>query len=64
MKLAIYNLLVLLLIPVFLVRILLKSFSDVDYRINLLNRFSFSFPALNKTGESRNIFIASRGFSI
>ena len=45
MKLAIYNLLVLLLIPVFLVRILLKSFSDVDYRINLLNRFGYKLGA-------------------
>ncbi len=45
MKLAIYNLLVLLLIPVFLVRILLKSFSDIDYRINLLNRFGYKLGA-------------------
>ena len=38
MKLVIYNLLILILIPVFSLRILLKSFTDPDYRSHFANR--------------------------
>ena len=47
MKLAIYNLLILLLIPVFQFRILLKSFSDKDYRTNLSQRYGKNLSSIN-----------------
>ena len=47
MKLAIYNLLILLLIPVFQFRILLKSFSDKGYRTNLSQRYGKNLSSIN-----------------
>ena len=41
MKLVIYNLLLLILIPVFSLRILLKSFTDSDYRSHFANRLGY-----------------------
>ena len=41
MKLVIYNLLILILIPVFSLRILLKSFTDPDYRSHFANRLGY-----------------------
>ena len=41
MKLVIYNLLILILIPVFSLRILLKSFTDSDYRSHFANRLGY-----------------------
>ena len=49
MKLVIYNLLTLMLVPVFLTRILFKSLSDKDYRKNIGNRFGNGLsPATRK----------------
>ena len=47
MKLAIYNLLILLLIPVFQFRILFKSFSDKGYRTNLSQRYGKNLSSFN-----------------
>ena len=41
MKLIIYNLLILILIPLFSLRILLKSFTDPDYRSHFANRLGY-----------------------
>ena len=41
MKLVIYNLLILILIPLFSLRILLKSFTDPDYRSHFANRLGY-----------------------
>ena len=41
MKLVIYNLLILILIPLFSLRILLKSFTDPDYRGHFANRLGY-----------------------
>ena len=41
MKLVIYNLLILILIPVFSLRILLKSFTDSDYTRHFANRLGY-----------------------
>ena len=46
MKLVIYNLLILILIPVFIFRILFKSFSDSDYRKYFNNRFGYGLRSL------------------
>ena len=46
MKLVIYNLLILILIPVFIFRILFKSFSDSDYRKHFKNRFGYGLREL------------------
>jgi len=46
MKLVIYNLLILILIPVFVLRILVKSFTDSDYRKHFLNRFGYSLGSV------------------
>ena len=46
MKLVIYNLLILILIPVFIFRILFKSFSDSDYRKYFNNRFGYGLRGL------------------
>ncbi|MDC1401059.1 3-deoxy-D-manno-octulosonic acid transferase [Gammaproteobacteria bacterium] len=48
MKLAIYNLLILLLIPIFQLRILLKSFSDKGYRAYLSQRYGRNFTSVNR----------------
>ena len=41
MRLLFYNLLILLLLPMMLVRVLIKSKSDKDYRLNLLQRLGY-----------------------
>jgi 3-deoxy-D-manno-octulosonic-acid transferase len=41
MKLVIYNLLILILIPLFSLRILFKSFTDPDYRSHFANRLGY-----------------------
>ena len=46
MKLVIYNLLILILIPVFVLRILVKSSTDSDYRKHFLNRFGYSLGSV------------------
>ena len=48
MKLAIYNLLILLLIPIFQLRILLKSSSDKGYRAYLSQRYGRNFTSVNR----------------
>ena len=54
MKLFLYNLFLIVLIPFFSIRILFKSFYDKDYRFNFLQRFgladdSFTFLSSKKT---------------
>ena len=51
MKLAIYNFIILMLIPVFVSRIFLKSFSDIDYRKHLANRFGYGLPKLTQKNK-------------
>tara|TARA_A100000164_G_scaffold375649_1_gene411122 strand:+ start:43 stop:1281 length:1239 start_codon:yes stop_codon:yes gene_type:complete len=46
MNLLIYNLLILILIPVFGFRIMIKSISDKDYRSNFLQRFGFNLSSI------------------
>ena len=46
MKLVIYNILILILLPVFILRILFKSFSDSDYRKYFNNRFGYGLRDL------------------
>ena len=41
MKLVIYNILILILIPVFALRIFFKSFSDSDYTKHFVHRFGY-----------------------
>ena len=48
MKLAIYNLLILLLIPIFQLRILLKSYSDKGYRAYLSQRYGRNLTKINR----------------
>ena len=48
MKLAIYNLLILLLIPIFQLRILLKSYSDEGYRAYLSQRYGRNLTKVNR----------------
>ena len=51
MKLAIYNLLILIFIPIFILRIIFKSIADSGYRKFFFNRFGFSlerFPSSEK----------------
>ena len=51
MKLAIYNFFILIFIPIFVLRIVLKSTADSDYRKFFFNRFGFSlerFPSSEK----------------
>ena len=48
MKLAIYNLLILLLIPMFQLRILLKSYSDRGYRAYLSQRYGRNLTKVNR----------------
>ena len=51
MKLVIYNLLILMLIPAFALRILFKSFSDLDYRNHFLNRFGYSLSPITQKNK-------------
>jgi 3-deoxy-D-manno-octulosonic-acid transferase len=48
MKLAIYNLLILLLIPVFQLRIVLKSYKDIGYRAYLPQRYGRNLTSVNR----------------
>ena len=47
MKLVIYNLLILLLIPIFQLRILIKSYRDRGYRANFAHRYGRNFTTIN-----------------
>ena len=51
MKLVIYNLLILILIPVFILRIFFKGFSDSDYTKHFFNRFGYSFGHLRQKNK-------------
>ena len=51
MKLAIYNFLILILLPVFVLRIFFKSFADPDYIKHFLNRFGYNFCELKQTNK-------------
>ena len=51
MKLVIYNLLILILLPVFGLRILFKSFIDSDYRKNFANRFGYSLNSIARKNK-------------
>jgi len=51
MKLAIYNLLILLLIPVFQLRLLFKSIKDSDYRFNFSQRFGRKLSPFTRKKE-------------
>ena len=51
MKLAIYNLLILILIPVFALRIFFKSFTDSDYAKHFVNRLGYSYSNLRQTNK-------------
>ena len=51
MKLVIYNLLILILIPVFSLRILLKSFTDSDYSRHFANRLGYGFNNLRQKNK-------------
>ena len=48
MKLAIYNLLILLLIPVFALRVFFKSLTDSDYTKHFANRLGYNFSHLKQ----------------
>jgi len=51
MKLVIYNLLILILIPVFSLRILLKSFTDSDYTRDFANRLGYGLNNLRQKNK-------------
>ena len=51
MKLVIYNLLILILIPVFALRIFFKSFTDSDYTKHFVNRLGYSFSNLRQKNK-------------
>jgi 3-deoxy-D-manno-octulosonic-acid transferase len=51
MKLVIYNLLILILIPVFSLRIFFKSFSDSDYTSRFANRLGNRFSNLSQKNK-------------
>jgi len=51
MKLVIYNLLILILIPVFSLRILLKSFTDSDYTRHFANRLGYGLNNLRQKNK-------------
>ena len=53
MKLVIYNLLILLLIPVFVLRILFKGLTDSDYTKHFVHRFGYSL--INPKHEDKKI---------
>ena len=55
MKLVIYNFFILILIPVFVLRIFVKSFADPDYTKLFLNRFGFNFSEF-KQSNKKNIW--------
>ena len=51
MNLVIYNLLILILIPAFGFRIIIKSISDKDYRRNFLQRFGYNLSPIVRTNK-------------
>ena len=51
MKLVIYNLLILILIPVFALRIFFKSFADSDYSKNFVNRLGYGLSNLSQKNK-------------
>ena len=52
MKLVIYNLLILMLVPIFALRILFKSLADKDYRNNFPSRLGFNLrPIIRNKGK-------------
>ena len=51
MKLAIYNLLILILIPVFALRIFFKSLTDSDYTKHFVNRLGYSLSNLRQKNK-------------
>ena len=51
MNLVIYNLLILILLPVFGFRIIIKSISDKDYRRNFLQRFGYNLSPIVRTNK-------------
>ena len=55
MKLVIYNFFNLILIPVFVLRIFVKSFADPDYTKLFLNRFGYNFSEF-KQSNKKNIW--------
>ena len=56
MKLFLYNLLFLILIPFFVIRIIFKSIFDSDYRINFLQRFGILNKNLNFNSNNKIIW--------
>ena len=51
MKLAIYNLIILILTPVFILRIFFKSFTDSDYSKHFVNRLGYGLSNLSQTNK-------------
>ena len=51
MKLVIYNLIILILTPVFILRIFFKSFSDSDYSKHFVNRLGYGLSNLSQTNK-------------
>ena len=51
MKLVIYNLIILILTPVFILRVFFKSFSDSDYSKHFVNRFGYGFSNLSQKNK-------------
>ncbi|MDC0443039.1 3-deoxy-D-manno-octulosonic acid transferase [Gammaproteobacteria bacterium] len=51
MKLVIYNLIILILIPVFALRIFFKSLTDSDYTKNFANRFGYRLRTLRQKNK-------------
>ena len=51
MNLVIYNLLILILLPAFGFRIIIKSISDKDYRSNFLQRFGYNLSPIVRTNK-------------
>ena len=56
MKLFLYNLLFLILIPFFVIRVIFKSIFDSDYRINFLQRFGILNKNLNFNSNNKIIW--------
>ena len=51
MKLVIYNLIILILIPVFILRIFFKSFTDSDYSKHFVNRLGYGLSNLSQKNK-------------
>ena len=51
MKLVIYNLIILILIPVFILRIVFKSFSDSDYPKHFVNRLGYGLSNVSQKNK-------------